>query len=391
MRNNRQGRGILSAIGTIFLVIASTAAVAVFVFIALDFGTNGSHILNFGRDAVPVFAPDTLLYSGGNPDAEDAADSSAPPLWPGVDALEGNNPPAAIAPVDGNAGESSQADSGASSGGNDAGSAADITSPPSIQPPPIISSHPQHHSNLFPFTPVNKSSVDPHAAFDTFEFYLPENAGWYTHFQALRPDLPAEDVVWMVNAHLHMEFYAQIFINWAAVPLMVNPFYRLPPGFSPAALVPVNSDEDIHLAIPEAVAAFRRMRESARAVNLDLAVVSAFRTAERQAELFEAQNFVDGVVARPYHSEHQTGRALDLWGPGGLLDASGPSPAGIWVSQNAHLYGFIIRYKAETTHITGFIHEPWHITYVGTDIATYMFEHNILSLEEFLGRNPQVR
>jgi D-alanyl-D-alanine carboxypeptidase len=119
-----------------------------------------------------------------------------------------------------------------------------------------------------------------------------------------------------------------------------------------------------------------------------LSITSAFRTAERQRQLFSRNGYRDGAIARPYHSEHQTGRALDLWGPGGLLDARGPSPTGLWVADNAHYYGFIIRYRAETTHITGYIHEPWHITYVGTAISMYMFENNILSLEEFVGRNP---
>jgi len=226
--------------------------------------------------------------------------------------------------------------------------------------------------------------------FNVFPFYRPENTPLYFYFHRRRPELSYEEVVWKVNAHLHLPFHYYVRINDAAEPLLVNTFYRLPPGFEPPELVPVNNAYCHLRATPKTVEAFHALRAASRENGLDLSVTSAFRPASRQAELFSRQNYVDGVVARPYHSEHQTGRALDLWGPGGLLDARGPSPTGIWVAQNAHLFGFIIRYRAETTHITGFIYEPWHITYVGTEISMYMYTNNILSLEEFVARIPTV-
>ena len=237
-----------------------------------------------------------------------------------------------------------------------------------------------------PEPPTPASPVTP---FCVFPFYIPANAPYYEYFQYNNPHLSAETVVWKVNAHLHLPFYYVIHVNYNPNPLLVNPFYRLPPGFVPYPLVPVNN-ADCHLrATPETVTAFRALRASARESGFDLSATSAYRTATRQAELFSARNYVDGVVARPYHSEHQTGRAIDLWGPGGLLDARGPSPTGRWVAENAHYYGFIIRYRADTTHITGFIYEPWHITYVTIEISMYMHENDIFSLEEFIARHPE--
>jgi len=226
--------------------------------------------------------------------------------------------------------------------------------------------------------------------FAAYSFFIPSNAKYYEYFYSNRPYLAAETIVWKVNAHLHRAFYTNIQVNTDTNPLLVNPFYRLPPGFTPYPLVPVNSDTCNLLATPATVAAFYALRESARENGMYLYVVSAFRTAEHQARLFAAHTSPDGVVARPYHSEHQTGRALDLGGAGGLLDRFSPSATGIWVGQNAHLYGFIVRYGADITHITGFIHEPWHITYVGVPIATYMYENGIVSLEEFVGRYPNL-
>jgi len=228
-------------------------------------------------------------------------------------------------------------------------------------------------------------------AYAAFPFYIPRNAQYYVQFHTENPQFDAETVVWKVNAFLHLPFYAHIQINYDTNPLLVNPSHRLPYGFTPAVLVPVYDGNPNLQATPETAEAFRQMRASANRDGLDLAVVSAYRPATRQRELFERQSG-DGVVARPYHSEHQTGRALDLWGPtsSGLLDSDGPTPTGIWVSENAHNYGFIIRYTEYNTHITGFINEPWHITYVGIQISQHMHQNNLSSLEEFVARNPGV-
>jgi hypothetical protein len=226
-------------------------------------------------------------------------------------------------------------------------------------------------------------------AYLSLPFYIRENSALYAAFWQQRPDLCVETVIWKVNASVHVPFYSQIRVNYQPNPLFITPTYRLPYGFSPAILVPVNHDDCPLRATPEAVAAFHRLRGAARAAGFDLAVTSAYRTAARQSQLWINGGRRDGRVARPYHSEHQTGRALDLWGPGGgLLDANGPSPTGRWVADNVHEHGFVVRYRAETTHITGYIHEPWHITYVSEPISIYMLENGILSLEEFVGRNP---
>ena len=224
-----------------------------------------------------------------------------------------------------------------------------------------------------------------------YSFFIPENEETYIKFHSERPDLDAKTVVWMVNVHLHLPFFYRIYVNEDPNPLLINSFYRLPTGFMPQDLVPVTHENCRFRATPETAAAFRRLRASAQEAGFNITLASAFRSASRQHEIFLARGARDGRTMRPYHSEHQTGRALDLNGPGGrLLDRAGPTPTGAWVAENAHLYGFIMRYRAETTHITGIDHEPWHITYVGAEISMYMNDNGILSLEEFVGRNPGV-
>lgn len=244
------------------------------------------------------------------------------------------------------------------------------------------------------FLPGLESSLESSLEiFQNIPFYIAEKAQDYLEFHSQNPNKDPETVVWKVNAFLHVPKYSYIRFNNDQAPLLVNPSKRIPYGFSPAVLVPVYDGNPNLLGTPETAEAFRRLRASAIQAGLDLAIVSAYRSAERQRYLWERQGRADGVVARPYHSEHQTGRALDLWGPGpsGLLDAGGGplSPTGQWVRENAHNYGFIVRYTEENTHITGFISEPWHITYVTLEISQYIHRNNLSSLEEFVARNPE--
>jgi len=269
--------------------------------------------------------------------------------------------------------------------------------PPHPSPGPDATTTPEDNNN----NETTNNDTTSASRFAAFSFFDPAREEEYYAFAARRPELTDDEVVWMVNVHLNQEnFYDVIFTIPATdtMPLLVNPVWRLPDGFEPDNMVGVNNDDDNIVAIPEAVAAFRSLRSASRAAGFDLSITSGFRTAERQATLFERQQPVDTsrpmAVAKPHHSEHQTGRALDIWGPGsGLMDSQATSsadlsPVGTWVYANAHVHGFIIRYGYDVTHITGFIFEPWHITYVGIHIAQYMHDMGIRSLEEFVGRNP---
>lgn len=87
---------------------------------------------------------------------------------------------------------------------------------------------------------------------------------------------------------------------------------------------------------------------------------------------------VDISFAVPGHSEYQTGFAFDLRSPSGALLIIEPEIT--WVRENAHRYGFIVRYPEGKTHITGYKYEPWHLGYMGSD-AEKIYCSN-LTLEE---------
>lgn len=96
----------------------------------------------------------------------------------------------------------------------------------------------------------------------------------------------------------------------------------------------------------------------------------------------------DLISARPGHSEHQTGLAVDLVacnrGCGTLEQLAGTSQAE-WLAANAWRFGFIVRYEQGMTAVTGYEWEPWHLRYIGPELAKVYHDGGYRTLEEFFG------
>ena len=114
---------------------------------------------------------------------------------------------------------------------------------------------------------------------------------------------------------------------------------------------------------------------------------SGFRSYATQAQLYqsyvnqEGQAAADRYSARPGYSEHQTGLAFDVIGTDGQLVED--SSAAQWLLEHAPDYGFVVRYPRGKESITGYMHEEWHLRYIGKeakDIAA-----SGLTLEEYYG------
>jgi zinc D-Ala-D-Ala carboxypeptidase len=92
--------------------------------------------------------------------------------------------------------------------------------------------------------------------------------------------------------------------------------------------------------------------------------------------------------AKPGYSEHQTGLAVDLNRDKDLKCLTMPCfaamPEAKWLAGHAHEFGFIIRYEKNKESITGYEYEPWHLRYVGKDLAAELF-NNHKTMEEFFG------
>lgn len=124
-------------------------------------------------------------------------------------------------------------------------------------------------------------------------------------------------------------------------------------------------------------------------------VSSAFRSYNLQSSLYTGyvnsmgQAEADRISARPGYSEHQSGLVLDICNRNNcqLETTFASTPLGQWIKNNAHLHGFIIRYQEGKEPITGYSYEPWHLRYVGVQVATEIYNANT-TLEEYLGLPP---
>lgn len=179
--------------------------------------------------------------------------------------------------------------------------------------------------------------------------------------------------------------------------VVVNRERPLPDSFVPSELVVPevqlrldHSAEQMQIS-HQAAPALEEMFAAAQADGVELVFGSGYRSVSLQAEFYnsyverEGRAAADRYSARPGTSEHQTGLAADITSP----DASchleicfADTPQGQWVAENAHRYGFIVRYPDGKEDITGYQYEPWHLRYVGPELAQELHESG-QTMEEF--------
>jgi D-alanyl-D-alanine carboxypeptidase len=139
--------------------------------------------------------------------------------------------------------------------------------------------------------------------------------------------------------------------------------------------------------------ALNAMLTEAQIEGIGIKNISSYRSYATKVDLYNSYVIKDGVAkadtysARPGYSEHQTGLATDVGDAAGLCEfytCFGDTPAGLWLAKNANKWGFIIRYPYNKTDITGYQYEPWHIRYVGVDVATQIYNRHT-TLEQYYG------
>ncbi|MCW1908534.1 MAG: M15 family metallopeptidase [Candidatus Saccharibacteria bacterium] len=181
--------------------------------------------------------------------------------------------------------------------------------------------------------------------------------------------------------------------------VVVNKLRPLPDGYQPADLRAPNvslrlgaSSSEMRLR-DEAATALEAMFAAAKEDGINLMIASAFRSQATQASLYnryvseDGQAAADTYSARPGHSEHQTGWALDVEPATRECEVEvcfGDLKEGQWVARRAHEFGFIIRYEQGNDALTGYTYEPWHIRYVGKGLAAELKATN-QTMEQFFG------
>ncbi|MDD4752588.1 MAG: M15 family metallopeptidase [Desulfitobacteriaceae bacterium] len=189
----------------------------------------------------------------------------------------------------------------------------------------------------------------------------------------------------------------QIITNTDSLLVLVNKKRNLPADYVPGKLVIPNvsfsfpGEHQKKYLRSEAAQALEELFQAAKKEKLDLLATSGYRSYQRQKAIFDAKAKAIGVEganrtsAYPGQSEHQTGLAMDLTSTkvsGQLVEKFGELKEGKWLKENAHKFGFIIRYPKGKETVTGYNYEPWHLRFVGKETAEYIFTKGI-TLEEY--------
>jgi D-alanyl-D-alanine carboxypeptidase len=228
-----------------------------------------------------------------------------------------------------------------------------------------------------------------------YPHFLRENLQRYESYYETNPELQFSKVIAYVNANIDLGGYngIQTVDDPESIAVLVNKNFELPLGYEPDL---VDAGYGVRLR-EEALEQYTRMKEDMADLGLRIYVIAAYRPYRTQASKFNAALASSGRAsaerqfARPGHSEHQTGLAVDVLqrtisreeAMSALRFENTDQYA--WMRENAHNYGFILRYPREYRDVHGFIFEPWHWRYVGVDIATAMFDEGIVLFEEYYG------
>jgi D-alanyl-D-alanine carboxypeptidase len=180
------------------------------------------------------------------------------------------------------------------------------------------------------------------------------------------------------------------FDSASSLQVVVNKHRQLnPAAYVPGQLVRVQAER---LRAP-AADAYKQFAKAAKAAGVNVMPISGYRSFSEQASLYDSyvrqygQSTADTIAARPGHSEHQTGLAMDIGNASGvcaLQACFANTPAGKWAAENCWEYGFVIRYPAGAEATTGYTYEPWHLRYVGgRDLANAVKSAG--TLEDYFG------
>ena len=228
-------------------------------------------------------------------------------------------------------------------------------------------------------------------------YYLEKNLDAYlTYFhehegetiEGLDRTLTLTDVVAIVNVHADKEWYTD-YTNADIskdTSLLANKFHYLGEEYEPDDLVEVSNwyaygDKPMlrKVAYDEFIGLYNAAKEDGQ----DVIINSSYRDYQYQYDLYNryiswyGQKKTDEMAARPGFSEHQTGLTVDVTTYGANENTFQDTEEFAWLQNHAHEYGFILRYPEGKEYLTGYEYESWHYRYVGVDIATYIYEHDI--------------
>lgn len=235
-----------------------------------------------------------------------------------------------------------------------------------------------------------QEKIDPYKEYKEIKGFKLANLDRYIKYKNENENLSYDKIVTYVNIGLDYEFYS--YISDADLTkdnlILMNKYLKLDEEYEPDDLEEISSkyfidgNYYVRKLRKEAKEAFEKLCETAKEDGYSIYGQSGYRPYSMQKNLYDnavdygGTEYADSDTARPGHSEHQTGLAIDVSSTksGNMLNFENTTSFK-WMIENAHKFGFILRYTKGYENIHGYIYEPWHYRYVGVEVATDMHDN----------------
>lgn len=227
-------------------------------------------------------------------------------------------------------------------------------------------------------------------------YYIDDYLIDYLNYYNEHKDKTFKEIVTIINTHINNDFYTNTMKTDTSLGkyVILNKYYYADDTYPSENLIKVDGKYHVNgtsfYLNDECYEAFLKMYNDAYNAGYGFKMKSAYRSYDTQVTTYNywvsTENGdkakADIYSARAGFSEHQTGYAFDIRDYNWEYEDYGKSESFKWVSENAHKYGFIIRFPKGKEHITGYQYESWHYRYCGIECATYIYENDI-TFEEY--------
>ena len=235
---------------------------------------------------------------------------------------------------------------------------------------------------------ILKTQANPNIVkFISEKYFIYKNLDRYLKYIEKNEEVNYSDVISMVNVNRDRDYYTDIISSKVedGKLLLVNKYHNLSSDYEPENIIKTSATYSYagNSLNEETYNAYKNLAEEAKTVGHTILIISSYRTYSSQDELWNERKSLygtrkaDSYAARAGHSEHQSGYAVDVGDFYDVNDKFGETESFTWMIDNAHKFGFILRYPKDKEEITGYSYEPWHYRYVGKDTALKIYNEKI--------------
>ena len=224
------------------------------------------------------------------------------------------------------------------------------------------------------------------------KYFIFDNMDKYIEYKKENEDIDYTKVVSIINSEANVDWLDEEKQTDTSKNelMLVNRIYGLSKDYQPDDIIDIPSQyaysgKKISESIMENII---ELISAGKEAGYTFVVSDGYRSYSEQEEMYNSyvksygQSEADEIVARPGHSEYQTGLSFDLMPYNKVFEDSKLSEEYLWLKDNAYKYGFIFRYEDGKEDLTGFRASTWRLRYVGESASTLIYNENI-TFEEY--------